>query len=90
MSLSDSIRDAVLKGSWALTHHAQQRIRQRNIAPWQVEAGATGWTVLEERPQDLPNPSIVAEQELADGTSVTVVWAWEVDKSSALLVTIYF
>ncbi len=89
MPLSDLIRAAVLQGRWRATPHARQRAQQRNIALWQVEAGVAGWTVLQERPNDLPNPSIVVSQGLADGTIVTVVWAWDAARNRTLLVTVY-
>ena len=56
----------------------------------QIESGVTNWRVLEVRPDDLPNPSIVCEQALADGSTVTVVWAWVPEESQALLVTVFF
>jgi hypothetical protein len=90
MNLPDLIQDAVRAGRFVVSQHAQQRLRQRRVQLWQVEAGVDTWTVLEVRPQDLPNPSIVCEQVLPDGTTITVIWAWDVTNSWALLVTVYF
>jgi hypothetical protein len=90
MDLTDLIQSALRDGRFVVSDHARGRLRQRRIALWQVEAGVDDWIVLEERLQDLPNPSIVCEQILADGTTVTAIWAWNSDSKEALLVTVYF
>jgi hypothetical protein len=48
------------------------------------------WKIDEERPDDLPNPSIVSTQLLPDGSTITVVWSWLAEENKALLVTVYF
>lgn len=90
MDLVDLIRSAIRDGRFAVSQHAQRRLRQRQIELWQIEAGVDDWVVLEERSDDLPNPSIVCQQTLADGTTVVAVWAWYAEENHALLVTVYF
>jgi hypothetical protein len=90
MDLVACIGLAVAEGRFAVSRHARGRLRQRRIELWQVEAGVADWKVLEVRPTDLPNPSIVAAQSLPDGTGVTTIWAWAVEQNEALLVTVFF
>ena len=90
MNLPDLIQSAIQNGNFSISIHARQRLRQRKISLWQVETGVDNWIVLEERPQDNPNPSIVCEQSLPDGAKIIVVWAWHLDNNQALLVTVYF
>ncbi len=90
MDLRDLIKSAVRDGRFMVSHHARRRLSQRQIELWQVEAGVDNWAVVEERPQDLPNPSIVTQQSLPDGSMITVVWAWSPEKKQALLVTVFF
>ncbi len=90
MDLTERITLAVAEGRFAVSRHARGRLRQRRIELWQVEAGVADWQVLEVRPADLPNPSLIARQSLLDGTSVTTVWAWAAEQSEALLVTVFF
>jgi hypothetical protein len=90
MDLTDLIKSALRDGRFVVSHHARGRRRQRRIPLWQVEAGVDDWIVLEERPQDLPNPSLVCQQILADVTTVTAIWTWDAVSNEALLVTVFF
>jgi hypothetical protein len=90
MDLKSLIQNGVLQGRFLVSLHASRRLRQRKVPLWQIEAGVNEWVVIEERPDDLPNPSIVVEQMLQDGTTVTVVWAWDIDDNQPLLVTVFF
>ncbi|MCI0380359.1 MAG: DUF4258 domain-containing protein [Gemmataceae bacterium] len=90
MDLPDLIAEAVGKGDFLVSLHAFRRLRQRSIELWQIEAGVKQWQLEETRPNDLPNPSIVCKQALADGSEVTVVWAWVPEDNQALLVTVFF
>ena len=90
MDLTDLIQSAVREGRFAVSHHAHRRLRERRIELWQVKVGMDEAVVVEERPQDQPNPSIVTQQALADGTTVVVIWAWSVEENQALLVTVFF
>jgi hypothetical protein len=90
MDLVQSIRDAIQRQEFLVSIHAQRQMRSRMVELWQVEGGVDDWKVLEERPDDLPNPSIVCMQSLPDGTEVKVVWAWYPEESKALLVTVHY
>ena len=46
--------------------------------------------VIEEKPNDQPNPSVLVMQILADGSAVEAVWAHVVSGDFAKLVTVYF
>lgn len=90
MDLPGVIAEAISAGNYLVSLHAQRRLRQRLIELWQIETGILEWIVESVRPDDLPNPSIVCKQSLADGINVTVVWAFVAEDNAALLVTVYF
>jgi hypothetical protein len=90
MDLPQLIASAIESENYLVSLHAQRRLRQRSIELWQIEAGVEDWGVEEIRPDDLPNPSIVCKQTLADGAEVRVVWAFVSEDNQALLVTVYF
>jgi hypothetical protein len=90
MDLKALIQTGIQQARFLVSLHASRRLRQRQIPLWQIEAGVSDWVVIEERPDDLPNPSIVVEQTLQDGTTVTVVWTWHLDDNQPLLVTVFF
>ena len=90
MDLPALIAAAVAKGDFLVSVHAHRRLRERQIELWQLEAGVAEWVVTEVRPDDLPNPSILCQQALSDGSGVTVVWAWVPEDAQALLVTVFF
>jgi hypothetical protein len=90
MDLVDSIKQAVSEGRFVVSVHARERLAERRVRLWQVEAGLETAVIAEIRPDDEPNPSIVVESTLPDGTPVTVVWSWLVASRQAKLVTVYF
>ena len=90
MNLGDTIRRAVLDGRFVATEHAEERLEERGIPFWQIEVGLSEGVVTECRPLDEPNPSIVVRQELADGTSINVVWSYCIADDEARLVTAHF
>lgn len=90
MDLPELIQTAVKQSRFAVSVHGWRRLRDRKLKLWQIEVGVDGWNVLEERPDDVPNPSIVAKQLLADGSEIEAVWAWNAIANEALLVTVYF
>ena len=89
MNLEDAIRESVAAGRWRVTYHARQRLRQRAIPLWQIEAGLEHGKVVSVFPLDQPNPSVLVEQELADGAKVNVGWSYVILTDEALLVTAY-
>ena len=89
-ALADSIRVAVRDGRYVFGIHADQVLRDRRIAGWQVVAGLEDAALLRERPRATPNPVAEFDQILADGTPVKAVWAWITDQKVAKLVTVHF
>lgn len=89
-ALFDQIREAVAADRYAVGLHASDRLRERGILEWQVASGLPHAKLIKERPRDRPNPSVVVEQVLADGTSVIAVWAWLKADAGAILVTVHF
>jgi hypothetical protein len=55
-----------------------------------VVGGAHPTLLLEERPLDRPNPSVVVREWLADGSEVRAVWSWLKQSRRAQLVTVYW
>ena len=88
--LFDQIRDAVAQDRFVVGNHADDRMRERGIELWQLTAELDEAVLVEERPADLPNPTIAVEQNLADGTPVRVVRAWIEHLAIAKLVTVHF
>ena len=88
--LFDKIRRAVAAGNFIVSDHADERLRERHVKLWQVEAGLAKAKLSHERPKAQPNPSIEVRQSLADGTPIRVVWAWLRPIKVAKLVTVYF
>jgi hypothetical protein len=88
--LSENIRRAVREERYIIGRHANERIRLRRIAAWQILSGLDEGIVLEERPDAEPNPAIEVEQRLADGTRVKVIWSWLAEDRTAKLVTVHF
>ena len=52
--------------------------------------GLEGGTLLAERPNSQPNPTVEVRQMLADGTPVKAVWARLAAADAAKLVTVHF
>ena len=90
MDLVESIKQAVREGRFLVSVHARERMAERRVRLWQVEAGLETAVIEEIRPDDEPNPSIVVETILPDGMAATVVWSWMVLSDQAKLVTVYF
>ena len=63
--LFDTIRAPVAAGRHVVGQHAAERSEERGVLEW-VD-GAAGGTLIVERPNAQPNPSVEIEQVLADG-----------------------
>ena len=85
-----SIRSLVLSGRYVVGEHAVERLEERGILEWQVVDGIEHGILMVERPGDLPNPSVVVQQVLADGTAIKAVWSHLVNADFAKLVTVYY
>lgn len=90
MTLFEQICDAIRNGRVLISRHAARRLQDRRIEYWQLEASIESGDVVESRPDDEPNASVVVVQELPDGTEVNVIWAWLPLTQDALLVTVHF
>ncbi|HUY91668.1 MAG TPA: DUF4258 domain-containing protein [Pirellulales bacterium] len=90
MNLVELIKLAVRDGQFVVSVHARQRLAERNVRLWQIESALDEAKIIEDRPDDEPNASIVVEELLPDGTQVTVVWSWLAVSRRAKLVTVYF
>ena len=88
--LFDNIRQAVREDRFVLSNHADDRLRERKIELWQIVSEIDNAILLNERPKDLPNPSVEIQQTLPDGTEIKVVWAWIAHVCGAKLITIHF
>jgi Domain of unknown function (DUF4258) len=88
--LWEQIREAMDDARIIVTDHAHEQMYARRIKFWQVLAGVDEAEIEAERPDDQPNPSVVVQQSLPDGTPVKVVWAWLQKSRSAKLVTVHF
>jgi hypothetical protein len=89
-ALYDKIREAIADDRFVIGWHADERTEERAITGWQIIDGIDNARLLRERPASKPNPSVVLEQILADGTTVEVVWSWLERSRRAKLVTVYF
>ena len=87
--LFDRIRSLVAAGDYLFTVHARRRLESRRIESWQVVAGLAEADLLEDRPEDMPNPSVVVAQLLPAGTEVRAVWSLLWESNVALLVSVY-
>jgi YD repeat-containing protein len=88
--LAENIRRAVREERYGFGYHAQRRLRERRITGRQVVQGLEEAKLLAERADGDPLPVAEFEQELADGTPIKAVWAWNEDSQEAKLVTVHF
>lgn len=84
------IRNAVENDRFIVSWHADERCEQREISVWQLAMGISNAELVEVRPHSKPNPTIVVQQNLVDGSQVEVIWAWLAKSKRAKLVTAYF
>jgi hypothetical protein len=90
MDLVEQIRSAVREGRFLVAVHARERLAERKVRLWQIEAGLETAIIVEVRPDDEPNPSIIVEEMLPDGTTIIVVWSWLTASNRAKLVTVFY
>ena len=89
-ALFQTIRRLVLQGRYVVGQHASERLDERGVLEWQVVDGIEDAVLLNERPNDAPNPAIEVREALADGTEIKVVWSHIVAADAAKLVTVHF
>ena len=88
--LFETIRQLVSEDRYIVGKHASERLEERGILEWQAVMGLQDGTLLEERPDDVPNPAIEVEQLLPDGTEFKAVWSILRRLQVAKLVTVHF
>jgi len=75
---------------YVVGQHAAERLEERGLLEWQIVDGIERGILEKERPDDLPNPSIVITQTLPDGTEVKAVWSHINSVDIAKLVTVHY
>lgn len=88
--LCNDIIAAIEANRFIVSNHADDRLRERMIELWQLTSSIQDARLMTERPSDTPNPSVVLEQILPDGTAVNVVWSYVDFRGVAVLVTVHF
>ena len=88
--LFDVIHNLVAAERYIVGQHAVERLEEREILEWQVVAGVADATLIVERPEAVPNPTVELSESLPDGTEVKAVWAYLRQSGVAKLVTVHF
>ena len=88
--LRENIQNAIDADRFIVSNHADDRLRERLVELWQIISSVEDARLIDERPNDTPNPSVVLHQTLPDGTTVRVVWAYADSAGMAVLVTVHF
>jgi hypothetical protein len=88
--LFDNVVAAIQADRFVISWHADERCEEREITAWQLAVGIDDAQLVRERPRSKPNPSVVIQHQLADGTEVEAVWSWLAESHRAMLVTVYF
>jgi Domain of unknown function (DUF4258) len=88
--LLEQIREAVENDRYFVTKHAAERLHHRGILMWQVVDGLPTGTLLHERPDDEPFPSVEVKESLPDGTDINAIWSLVESSGVAQLVTVHF
>jgi hypothetical protein len=88
--LLDNILKAIETERFIVSNHADDRLRERLVELWQITSSADDAKLIAERPNDIPNPSVVLDQTLPDGTTVRVVWSYVDSGGVAVVVTVHF
>ena len=88
--LFEIIRGLVATGRYVVGQHAAERLEERGILEWQAVDGIETGTLLSERLDTLPHPTVEVRETLADGTEVKAVWSYIASANITKLVTIHF
>jgi hypothetical protein len=89
MELTGQIRSAVQDSRYVIGVTARMQMEERKLALWQIETGLVDGNIVEV-PDHKPNPSIVVDQVLLDGTLVVVSWSWLAGSNQAKLTSVIF
>lgn len=71
--LYDKIKGAVENDRLLISWHADEKCEERGITAWQVVAGFAQADVVKDRPRSKPNPSVVLNQILEDGSEIIAI-----------------
>ena len=88
--LFEQIKQAVREDRFLVGWHADERCEERGASDWQIVSGLEEAELVRERPRSKPNPSIVVQQSLPDGSEIEVIWSWLAYTGEAKLVTVCF
>lgn len=88
--LLDLIRSLVDEDKYVVGKHAAERLEERGILEWQAVAGLEEGTLIAERPDAAPNPTVEVRESLPDGTEFKAVWSLLPQSGVAKLVTVHF
>jgi hypothetical protein len=88
--LFDIIRELVAAEKYIVGQHAVERLEERDILEWQVVATVVDATLIVERSEATPNPTVELSESLPDGTEVKAVWAYLRQSGVAKLVTVHY
>ena len=88
--LFDNVVAAIRSDRYMVSWHADERCEEREVSAWQLVVGINDAQLIRERPRSNPNPSVVLQHELVDGSEVEAVWSWLAESNRAMLVTVYF
>ena len=82
------VREAVLRGHWAMTRHAREQSGKRRIGAESVVFALASGEVLEEYPGDPRGPSALVLGFTIDGRAIHAVCAVDLG-GTLLIVTVY-
>jgi hypothetical protein len=80
----------VCEDRYLVGQHAAERLEERGIMEWQAVVGLEDGTLLIERPDATPNPTVEVRELLPDGTELKAVWSHLRHSGLAKLVTVHF
>lgn len=86
----ETIRTLVAEGRYVVGQHAAERLDERGVLEWQVVDGVDDGSLIAERPDAQPNPTVEIREWLADGTEIKAVWSHLILADVAKLVTVHF
>ena len=89
-SLFQKVKKLVDQDQYVIGQHASERLEERGIMEWQAVAGLHDGSLLTERPDATPNPTIEVREELPDGTEIKAVWSRLRHSGVAKLVTVHY
>ena len=88
--LLPSIKTAILNERYLTSSHADERCEIREIPVLEIVSSIDDTILVNERPKDEPDPTVVVRQTLMDGSEVEIVRAWLSKSGQEKLVTVYF